>query len=117
MRTLFLLPDTWDLELDINGNIASATSVYQQSQDVASAGRTFTKDLYFDQTAGIPYFQDILGTRGFPLSLYKMYLENAATSVSGVVSAQASLTADQNRNVGGAILFTNENGQSGGISL
>ena len=117
MRTLFLLPDTWDLELDINGNIAVASDVYQQSQDVASAGRTFTNDLYYDQARGIPYLQDILGTKGFPLSLYKMYLEREALSVSGVVSAQAAIRAEPNRTVGGAILFTNENGQNGGISL
>ena len=78
MRTLFLMPDTWDLALDVSGNIATATSIYQQAQDIASAGRTFVGDLYYDMDAGIPYFQSILGTKGFPLALYKMLLEDSS---------------------------------------
>lgn len=117
MQTLFLLPSTWDLELNVQGNIAVASDVYQQAQDVASAGRTFTKDLYFDQTEGIPYFENILGTKGFPLSLYKMYLENAATSISGVESAQVNIAVGKDRSVTGSITFVNDNNQTGGISL
>lgn len=116
MRTLFLNPSTWDLELDSSGNIAVADSVYQQAQDIASAGRTFTGDLYYDQEAGIPYFENVLGTHGFPLSLYKMYLEEAAVSIPGVVSANAQLNM-QGREVTGAILFTNKDDESGRIQL
>ena len=116
MKTLFLMPDTWDLALDSSGNIAVATGVYQQAQDVASACRTFLRDLYYDQEEGIPYFENVLGTHGFPLSLYKMYLEEAALSVPGVVSANAELRL-QGRQVTGAIHFTNEDGENGGISL
>lgn len=116
MRTLFLNPSTWDLELDSSGNIAVADSVYQQAQDIASAGRTFTGDLYYDQEAGIPYFEHILGSHGFPLALYKMYLEEAALSIEGVESANAALQMN-GRQVTGAILFTNEEGQNGSIGL
>lgn len=116
MRTIFLRPDTWDLEVDSSGNIAVASDVYRQAQDVATACRTFARDLYYDQAAGIPYFESILGQNGFPLSLYKMYLERAALSVSGVVSANAQLKM-QNRVVSGAIIFTNTEGQTGQITL
>lgn len=116
MRTLFLLPDTWDLELDSSGNIAVASDIYQQAQDIASAGRTFTRDLYYDQESGIPYFESVLGYNGFPLSLYKLYLEEAALSIPGVESANAQLSL-RNRVVSGAILFTNEGNQSGQIQL
>ena len=117
MRTLFLMPDTWDLTLDTSGNIATATDVYQQAQDIASAGRTFVGDLYYDTTVGIPYFQSILGTKGFPLALYKMYIEDAAKSVPGVVTAQAELGLNAQRQATGYISFTNDQDQQGQIQL
>lgn len=117
MRTLFLLPETWDLTLDASGNIAVADSVYQQAQDIASAGRTFARDVYYNQEQGIPYFEHILGSKGFPLSLYKMYLEDAAKSVPGVVSAQAELGLNAQRQATGYISFTNEQDQQGQITL
>lgn len=116
MRTLFLLPGSWDLELDSSGNIAVASDIYQQAQDVASAGRTFLRDVYYDQGAGIPYFEGVLGQHGYPLALYKMYLEDAAKSVPGVVSANAQLRIN-GRSATGSILFTNEQNQTGQIDL
>lgn len=35
------------LALDVEGNIASATSTYQRAQDICSACRVFRGDLYF----------------------------------------------------------------------
>lgn len=116
MNTLFLLPDTWDLSLDSSGNIAVASDIYQQAQDISSACRTFSRDVYYDQAAGIPYFENVLGQFGFPLSLYKMHLETAAKSVPGVVSASAQLQLT-GRVASGAILFTNEDNQTGQIQL
>lgn len=115
--TLFLQPDTWDLELDADGNIAVASSVYQQAQDIASACRTFTGDLYYNTEEGIPYDSEILGGTGFPLSLYKQNLEDAALTILGVVSAQALLTTTDRRTVTGAIVFTNDENETGQISL
>lgn len=116
MRTLFLLPGTWDLELDSSGNIAVASDVYQQAQDIASACRTFLRDVYYDQATGIPYFENVLGQHGFPLSLFKMNLEAAAKSIPGVVSANAQLRLS-GRVASGSILFTNEDNQTGQINL
>lgn len=116
MNTVFLLPDTWDLELDASGNIAIASDVYQQAQDVASACRTFARDVYFDQAVGIPYFENVLGQYGYPLSLYKMHLEEAAKSIPGIVSANAQLKLT-GRVASGSILFTNEESQTGQINL
>lgn len=116
MRTLFLLPSTWDLELDASGNIAVASDIYQQSQDVASACRTFLRDVYYDQQQGIPYFENVLGQHGYPLSLFKMHLEAAATSIQGVVTANAQLHL-VGRQAVGSVLFTNEDNQTGQINL
>ena len=97
MKTLFLRPDNWDLMLDTDGNIAVASSTYQQAQDIASACRTIKQDMYFNQQDGIPYLTDILGKGKYPLALYRKYLQDAALSVPGVVSAQAELSMSDNR--------------------
>lgn len=117
MRTLFLKPDDWDLALDASGNIATATDVYQQAQDIASACRVFIGDLYYNAGAGIPYSEAILGGASYPLALYKANLEDAALSVAGVASAQALISLKNGRDVIGAIVFTNENGETGQINL
>lgn len=116
MRTLFLMPSSWDWALDSSGNIAVASSIYQQSQDVASACRTFLRDVYYDQATGIPYFENVLGQSGYPLALFKMNLESAAMSVTGVVSANAQLKLS-GRVASGSVLFTNEDNQTGQINL
>lgn len=117
MKTLFLRPDSWDLMLDTDGNIAVANSTYQQAQDIASACRTIKQDMYFNQQDGIPYLTDILGKGKYPLALYRKYLQDAALSVPGVVSAQAELTMSDNRVVLGQIKFTNDNNITGVINL
>lgn len=117
MKTLFLLPDSWDLVLDADGNIAVASATYQQAQDIASACRVFVQDMYFNQSAGIPYLSDILGKGRYPLSLYRQYLTDAALSVDGVTSATVDLCMADGRLLRGQIQFTNENNQTGVISL
>lgn len=117
MKTLFLMPDTWDLALDVSGNIAFSTSTYQQVQDVASACRLFVKDQYFSQTSGIPYLSEVLGSYKYPLSLYRRYLVDAALSVEGVISATADLSLSGDRVVSGKIEFTNDQGAQGEVFL
>lgn len=116
MRTLFLMPDTWDLAIDSSGNIATATQTYQQAQDIASACRVFKYDMYFNQQAGIPYKEKILGYSNYSLALYRSQLEEAALSVNGVVSAIAVLSM-KDRTITGAITFTNSANQTGVINL
>ena len=115
--TLFLMPDTWDLALDTNGNIAVATSTYQRAQDIASACRVFLKDMYYNQTEGIPYLESILGKNVYPIGLYQSELYRAAMSVSGVVSVNIKLNHLKDRELTGMIEFTDVEGRSGSISL
>ena len=117
MRTLFLMPDTWDLVLDADGNIAAASSTYQQAQDIARACRVFVQDMYFSQDEGIPYLSDILGKGRYPLALYRKYLVDAALTVNGVTGASVDLYIADGRILRGQIKFTNEDNQTGVISL
>lgn len=117
MKTLFLMPNSWDLALDASGNIAIASSTYHQAQDIASACRTIKQDMYFNQQDGIPYLTDILGKGKYPLALYRKYLQDAALTVPDVVSAEVELQLTHERIVSGQIKFTNDKNITGVIGL
>jgi hypothetical protein len=116
MDTLFLLPGTWDLTLDASGNIALASEPYSLAQDAASACRTFLTECWYDQTIGVPYWQDILGH--FPaLSIVKADLVDAAMTVPGVASAQVFITGVVNRQITGQIQVTDSSGTTTAASF
>ncbi|MEQ1969614.1 hypothetical protein ABLA30_22220 [Xenorhabdus nematophila] len=117
MRTLFLMPATWDLTLDAAGNLAIASDQYARAQSVANACRVFVKDLYYSQGDGIPYLEEILGKNRYSLAMYRKHLEDAAMSVNGVVSAMAELSTANDRIVRGRINFTDIDGREGVIEL
>ena len=114
--TLYLRPDTWDLTLDNDGNIALATQTYQQAQDICSACRTMIKDMYYQQGEGIPYLEQILGQHTYPLALYRQQLQETAMSVDGVVSATVDLSLND-RVLSGIIKFTNQQNETVTINL
>ena len=116
MNTLLLDRDQWDLVLDANGNIAMAKPDYALAQDGASAIKTFSGECYYDDTIGIPYFEDILGHLP-PASLLLGYMENAVLSVPGVVQAKAIVQSANNGSIAGAVSFIDENGVANGISF
>jgi len=108
-NTLLLDQTTWDLVIDAYGNIAVAEPPYALAQDVACACKLFKGELIYDVGAGIPYFEDILG-HGPPPELVASYLEDAAKTVPGVVSAHAELAFNSTRVVSGTLSFTSELG-------
>jgi len=116
LNTLLLDQTAWDLVLDSSGNIALARPAYAVAQDVASALRLFLGELWYDQTKGIPYFQEILGQLP-PASLITGYLERAALAVSGVVSATCIISSFSDRAIIGELRFVDENGAQNAINF
>lgn len=109
MDTLFLNPETWDLQLDIWGNIAVAKAPYATAQDVASAVKLFDGELYYDTSKGIPYFDEILGkNQKNSFALYRHRLQHAALSVPNVLSADIDLKQQTGRTVLGNIIITDQ---------
>lgn len=100
--TLLLDRDAWDLTVDAVGNIARADDSYSILQDVASACRLFQGELWYGGTAGIPYFDQILG-RYQPIPALKDALVRAALSVPGVLSARVFLTNVVGRQLRGQV--------------
>lgn len=115
-NTLLLDQSAWDLVIDSIGNIAMASPPYALAQDVASAARLFLAELWYDTTKGVPYFENILGELP-PISLLTGYLETAARTVPGVVSARCTITSFQSREITGEILFIDETGAANAVNF
>lgn len=116
MKTLLLDLTSWDLLTNAAGNIAVAEAPYQLAQDVASALRTFLGEVWYNTALGIPYFQQILGHTP-PVTMFQELLIQAAKTVPGVVAAECTIQAFEDRRVSGQVTFTTENGQTGTVSL
>lgn len=116
MKTLLLDLTGWDLLTNAGGDIAVASDPYAIAQDVASAVRTFLGEVWYDTSLGVPYFQQILGKTP-PLTLFQELIVQAAESVPGVVSAECTITAFEDRRVTGQVTFTTDNGQTGTVAL
>ncbi len=116
MRTLLLDQSKWDLVIDSAGDIAVADEPYALAQDVASAVRLFLAELWYDTAKGIPYFEDILGHLP-PQSLLTGYIEKAAKTVPGVVTAQCIISAFDSREISGQIQFIDTTGAANGVTF
>lgn len=109
MSTLLLDTQTWDLVLNAQGDIAVATEPYSYAQDAASAIRLFQGELWYDTSQGIPYWQQVLG-KFPPISLVKYYLQQAALTVPGIVSATVYITGFSQRSISGQVQVTDSSG-------
>lgn len=116
MRTLLLDRTTWDLVVDVTGNIAVASDPYSQAQDAASAIKLFEGELYYDTTKGLPYWSQILG-HSPPVNYMKAKFIAAARAVPGVTAARCFLAAITLRTVTGQVQITNAAGETSAASF
>lgn len=123
MSTIFLDPGTWDLTLDVSGNIAvvgvaqgPAFAAYALAQSAANQIKLFQGEQYYDVTQGVPWWQQILGKLP-PLSLVKAKLVEAALAVPGVVSAVVYISSFSNRVVSGQVQVTDALGNVAGANF
>lgn len=107
MTTSLLLDrSTWDCCLDAGGNIAVCAAPYAVAQDVACAIRLFRGDLWYGPpTAGVPYFESILGQQSTRAFLKSQFIA-AALTVPPVVSAICYLDSLDGRNLSGQVQVT-----------
>lgn len=115
-NTLLLHPDTNDLLLDANRNIALASEPYANAQDVASACKLFQGEAYYNILLGVPYFSDILGYQPQMPYVQRQY-ELAALSVPNIVSAKCTALWYSNRSVSGNIQVINTAGQAQNVQF
>lgn len=106
MNTIYLDPTAWDLALNNSGNIALAGEPWSLAQDAASAIRTFSGEVYYDTTQGVPYWASILGLTPAPMSLIKSEYVAAALTVPDVDSAVVFFSDFSKRKLSGQIQIT-----------
>lgn len=116
MKTLLLDNTGWDLLLDAAGNIAVASEPYALAQDVASALKLFLAECWYDDSKGVPYFEDILGHTP-PVTYFQELMVKAAMTVPGVTSAECTIEAFEQRTVTGQVAFRTSTGQIGTVNL
>lgn len=116
MDTILLDPDSWDMVIDAAGNIAMATQPYAIAQDVASACRLFSGELWYDAAKGVPYFEQILG-KNPAISLIKAKEVEAALTVPNVTSAKCFISAFDNRGIQGQVQVTDSFGTSSTVTI
>lgn len=111
MKTLLLDVVSWDLALDVFGNIAVASNPYALAQDAASAIRLFNGELWYGTTKGVPYWEQILG-KSPPIALMRAKFIAAALTVPEVKSAKCYISSIENRVVTGQVQITSTTGQT-----
>jgi hypothetical protein len=111
MKTLLLDAVTWDLVKDVSGNIALADAPYSLAQDAASAIKLFARELWYDTSKGVPYFEQLLG-KAPNIALMKAKFTDAAKTVPGVVSAKVFISSIASRTVSGQVQVTDSNGNT-----
>lgn len=119
MNTLLLDLTNWDLVLDASGNIAQASAPYAIAQDVASAQKTFSGEVWYNSLIGIPYFQDIFGQNP-PVTLFQAYMVGAALTVPDVVPSpppQCIIESFEGRTVVARTTFTDSDGNTQSVTL
>lgn len=110
MKTLLLDLQTWDLLVDVQGNIALASEPYSLAQDAASAIRLFQGECFYNTSTGVPYWAKILGASPPPIALMKAQFVTAAKTVPGVVAAQCFISSVSDRKVSGQVQVTDKAG-------
>lgn len=116
MKTLLLAQDTWDLVLDISGNIAAATEPYAVAQDVASEVRLFIGELWYDTTNGIDYLGRVLGERP-NMQYLKGQIETQALKAQNVVSARCLFSSFDDRVLHGQVQVVDKDGATVVVSF
>lgn len=108
-NTLLLDRGPWDLCVDGARNIAVASEPYSIVQDVASACRLFTNELWYGGDQGVPYFSQVLG-KFRPIGILKERLRRQALSVPGVLSATVFLEEVGDRVMSGQVQIVTSTG-------
>ena len=115
-NSLLLDQNAWDLVLDVNGNIALAGAPYSIAQDVASATRTFLGECWYNNSLGLPYWQNILGESP-PLQYVDQQLTIAAFTIPNVSAVLVTFTSFTNRVLTGSIQIIDTDGAINNVAF
>lgn len=109
MNTLLLNPESWDLMIASNRDIAMASEPYALAQDAASAIKLFQGEDYYDVTRGVPYWSQILG-KWPTVQIMQSKFTAAARTVPGVAAAVCYIESIVDRRPKGQVQITDQVG-------
>lgn len=115
MKSLYLNPDTWDLELTASGRIRTAQGKHCTAQCVATAVRRHKGEAYYETERGVPYFEAMYGQLP-PEQLIRAHVEREALYVPGVNQARLQVRSFEGRTVTGDIRITDSDGEVANVS-
>lgn len=108
--SLYLDPDSWDIDLDDKGNIRVVGNPYACAQDVATACSTLRGECIYNTSAGIPYYENIMGVQP-GAGAVQSYLENEAMRLPYIAQASATVINDSGARAStGVIVVVDTNG-------
>jgi len=111
-NTTLLIDKNGDIVLDAAGNFTFADGIDQVAQDCWLAVQTLTKDIWYNQQYGIPYFENILGGNP-PESLIARYIQDTVGIVTNVAKVNVSgVVIDKDRTLHATINITSTDGQT-----
>ncbi|KMK23089.1 hypothetical protein ABW11_20990 [Pluralibacter gergoviae] len=115
-RSLYLNPDTWDIELNSSNNLSTVGNPYACAQDVATACSAFRGECIYQTGIGVPYNEKILGQNPGTGSV-QTWLENEALRLPYIADARATIVAGEARVATGVIVITDRNGTESTLNL
>lgn len=114
--SLYLDPDTWDIELNSSNNLSMVGNPYACAQDVATACSTFRGECIYQTGIGVPYNEQILGHNPGTGSI-QTWLENEALRLPYIADVSATIVTGEARAATGVILVIDRNGIESTINL
>ncbi len=106
-----VLDDNWDITLNDDGSILTATGAYAIAQKCANAVRLFIRDAYFAQQKGIPHFDIELGQHvETAIPVLTSRIKSTVLAIEGVAECEVSLLKGDNRIMGGIVYITTDDG-------
>lgn len=112
-----MLNENWDITLNSDGKIKTATAAYAVAQNGSNAVRLFTDDAYFNAQKGIPHFDIELGHSVAAVPMLETRIRQALLNVEGVADAVAVLEIKNGRVLGGNAYITLTGGQNAKITF
>ena len=114
--TLFL-DNSWDITLNTDGKIKTATGAYAIAQNGSNAVRLFQNDAYFNTQKGIPHFDIELGHSVAVVPILEGKIKQTLLNVEGVSNAVAVLEIEKERVLGGNAYITLQGGENAKITF
>lgn len=102
---------SWDMKLDINGNIAVCDETYSIAQQAATEIKLFEGEGWYDRSQGTPHFAQILGINS-NLGLIRNILLGRVNGVDNVMRSDIDMYVDSSRVLHGNIFITSQSGET-----